>query len=901
MDDNLVLGAEFSLDTTAARKQIDDLNKMVANIGSSSKSGAPQIISNKDVENAKSIATQVAQAQAQYKMMANAQASFASGAKQSASTFAMLSGEMADQVKLIRSLTTDQAEFNDLLKKEVELRNQATEAAKAITKASSSSNSTGGSGSGSGGGSNPLSQLPGFSQANNLLGGGMSTAAGGVLGVAIGASVAAVKAFGDAVAEAGKKAQELAKGFSDAGGGMDKLRQSQLNQNYADSKLAHNPVVLDMEKAKNDWDAGWKNFVDHALTDIKNTFDELPATGDMNKIAKVRKDREAAQEKAMATPGQLVGANKIQYDQLKRQGVEMEQDIAREKEKLDHDFMVKHRDLQLEEKEERINYDNQVYDNKLQKERETRNFQHDLTKLNADVEFKASNQKYDLERAAEKRNFDLKQNDERQLAAFARHDREQQAQFAAQDRQHQLSTSLSRNAQDMNEDLVKMGISGASSTDYLFKAMDFTKQQSRLIEDSQYEGYKANRSLAYSNFTADRDLQFKQGTERRDFSLGQGDKTKEHAIDLATHQYQLDEARYQLTTQFNDAMQDNAESLRRLTIQQKLTEEKFKNREEDLSFEEKTARRDFDINTSRQRRSLQESKQEFAAQLYASDPYGFDKIEQGNSDLGQDLAGYLQRSGQGGYVNRAQVELENFKKQTHNAPEQKAPLGGNPGDSRYDQVDYYNSPWDGTQAADGLPNVPENKLVLVHQGEAILTVPQANQWRSQQKAGSNGSGTFAGNFKGGDTSLKKVGGWKVASLTDLANQTAGAAYGAAGQSAAASYAAANANAGAAYNVGSGINPAPLGGSGMNVSNPTPLGPSPSQMQNAAAAGGSQNTPAFNPQFNFNIDGGVGDLPPELKKALDDIKKFTDQRMANAKQDAITGSFKLMQRGVFGGG
>src|SRR5690349_20676159 len=101
MDDNLVLGAEFSLDTTAAKKQIDDLNKAVANIGSGSKSGTPQIISNKDVENAKSIATQVAQAQAQYKMLANAQANFASGAKQSASTFSMLSGEMADQVKLI--------------------------------------------------------------------------------------------------------------------------------------------------------------------------------------------------------------------------------------------------------------------------------------------------------------------------------------------------------------------------------------------------------------------------------------------------------------------------------------------------------------------------------------------------------------------------------------------------------------------------------------------------------------------------------------------------------------------------------------------------------------------------------------------------------------------------------
>lgn len=727
-DDNKLI-FEGVLDTSNMEKQVDALAKK------KSKAVSGEIISAKDVDNAKKLEQQIGNAETKFKQLANAQSNFASGTNQSAAAFAKVTQQMAGQVKYLADKTTDQQKFNQLVAKEVELRKQARDtlaSTKAPTGPSTNLANMGGGGGGGG------LQLPGLNA---------STLAGGVFGAALGAGAAAVKAFGDAVGEAGKKAQELAKGFSDAQGKFGALYQSQLNKSYEESKLAHNPVVLDLEKAKNDFETGFKKAVGQTLTDFKNGLDDLAHSGDKGGVDANRAKRAKEAERALATPGQLVGSDKIQYDQLKRQGIELEQDLAREKVKLDHDFMKQHRDLAMEENEFEIQQARKKQELEIAGARENRNYDHDMARLTADFEFKQGEKKYQLDLAAEKRNFDLKQGDERQLAQFAKQDREQQATFATQDRNRQLGKTLSRNAQDYQEDLLKGAISGSlGGTDYLFKAMDFRKQQSRLIEDTKIEQEQANRNLGFENTKAQRDLGFKQGTERRDFSLGQGDKAAQHKLDVETHLYQVKEAEYQLTTKHTDAIQDNIRALNNLAEDTDIQHQKFKNRESDLAFDEKTARQDYEINATRGRRSIQESKQEFAAGLYGKDPYGFDKIEQGNRDLGNDLAGYLDRAGLPGYVNQVDVELQKFRKNRGNyvptnigdvSSQQGGyaqPGGGNGNTPIFQDTNVYDNQgnWIGDHAANGMPIVDRDKPVFVHRDEAILTPPQADQWRKTQ-------------------------------------------------------------------------------------------------------------------------------------------------------------------------
>lgn len=660
-----------SLDTSKMEKQLDDLAKK------KSKAVAGEVVSAKDVDNAKKLETQLTTAETKFKQLANAQSNFASGTNQSAAAFSKVTNEMASQIKYMRDRTTDQDKINQLLAKEVELRKQAKDALASTRPPAESINRNGGSGSNGG------FKLPELNA---------SSLAGGVLGAGLGAAALALKSFADTVSEAGKKAQEFAKDISDSGGGFDKLRQAQREADYSSSKLAHNPVVLDIEKAKKDFEKSWNENVDRLLTQTKNGLDDLGHSLEKGGVEKNRAAREQGIDKALATPDKMVGSDKIQYDQLKRAGVEMEQDLLREKVKLDHDFMKQHRDLLQEETEERIDYDNKVYDNRLQKERSTRNYQHDLAKLNQDQEFKFATQKYNLELSAEQRNFQLKQLDDRTKFGFSQSDKAQDFAIANRNR-----------AEDFNTNLVDLGLSGGSGLDYLKLIRNTNKEQRRATEQYQIGQGRDTRNFNFDQFT-----------QARDFNLGQGDKNAQRNIDVQQHQYQLDQQRYSLTTSFNDAMQDNTESLKRLTIAQKMAENKFKNKESDLAFSQKTAYEDYNISGARQRRGLAEERQNFAAGLYAKDPYGFDKIAQGNQDLGQDLGGYLQRGGLPGYVN--QVDVERQKRLKDRVIQDGTPSYNQPGGDQYDVPAY----------ADG-GFTKTGGLALLHPNELILNPGQQRQ------------------------------------------------------------------------------------------------------------------------------------------------------------------------------
>jgi hypothetical protein len=514
--------------------------------------------------------------------------------QQGSSAYAKISTEIAGILAKQEKMVTGEEQILKLLQAETAEREKAS-------KINQSNNQSSLLTSAKSGASDLMGSLGGGGALGSLL-----TAAGPIAAIG-GAAKLAIDGL-NALAD---KAKDNATKFSDGGGKFDQLSSALERAKNSADKLANSAAAVKLATLQADSETVGNSAKAALLTSLTGGSDSGSDNG----------------------PLKLKGDLLAQYTDLKRARTNMEADIAASEQQFAEDTSRKKRDLMQEEKETRIEQANKQYDLELKQSREIRDFQHNTAVLTADVEQKNANKKWEFDRQFEQRAFQQKQGDERQLATFSKQDREQQAAFSQQDRQHQLNTTLGRGAQDFNEDLVKMGISGASGTDYLFKSMDYRKQQKRTIEDSQYEGYKTDRGLAYSNFTADRDLNFKQGTEGRDFGQGQQKNQLEHQLDLATHQYQLDQQKYDLTKQYNDAMADDAEAMRRLKVERQLTEEKFKNREHDLQWDTNFQRQQMNRSESNQEYSQKQSEADFAGGIYNTNSDAFNRLTQTTPEL----------------------------------------------------------------------------------------------------------------------------------------------------------------------------------------------------------------------------------------------------------------------------
>jgi hypothetical protein len=222
-----------------------------------------------------------------------------------------------------------------------------------------------------------------------------------------------------------------------------------------------------------------------------------------------------------------------------------------------------------------------------------------------------------------------------------------------------------------------------------------------------------------------------------------------------------------------------------------------------------------------------------------------------------------------GYVNRVKTELDSFRK-NHGTPaptnagdvsDQQGgysqPGGGNGNTPIFQDTNVYDNQgnWDGTTAALGLPRVEKDKLVFVHKDEAILPKDEATMYRS---------------FKGGDNSLKKVSGWQLPSLAQLASQNAGAAQNRASFAAGSIQSLADANAGAAQG------------------SPMPFTP-PINMP-GGAAGQPIQISIGNDQFHFN---GVN--ADQLQSTLGQMRQEYLSNIQKFIQQAQGGSFNTMKR------
>jgi hypothetical protein len=553
--------------------------------------------------------------------------------------------EAAGLLDSVRKLTESEAQQIELLTRSNKLREEA--------RAKASSASHAGATSGGGGSSNPKSGDSGGSALASL---------GGVTGKLAAAGAAALAVVGSSLADLGHKAQEVARTTSDAGGPLDKLRQSEERLNQARSQAANSPAIAKLQTVVNDLEGRFLGGLARVVDGIDDIF----------KSSEQRfADKKQALERT-ANGVSLFGDEKIGRDELKRGKAEFEQDNTRDRIEMEEGFMRRRRDFEQELAQYKVEQARKVEDLEVGHSRKMQDMAQQRAELEEDKAFKISEAKYGLERKSAKRDFEKSLGDKKE--DFDRKRKYAKEDFGTKqgDEKEDLALELGHDSEDYRDKVNDMALSNADGLSYIQASRDARKSKRRKQQALAIKQGRDKRQFTTEEGREQTEFQTETTRSKRDFADKEGDTAKAHALDVELHLYQQKIASINIEKEANRELEDFAKNIKRLNEDDTFSKKKFEGQKHDMDFDEGMQRDKFEVGTNRHRRGIDESMADNAYQIYKSDPASFlDKAKKDPSlvedfnrqqgrrgdDWGFDMDKIRAQQGQ------AAGELETLKKQ----------------------------------------------------------------------------------------------------------------------------------------------------------------------------------------------------------------------------------------------
>jgi hypothetical protein len=535
------------------------------------------------------------------KMLQEAQRQLASTPGMSAE-LSKVDAEIAGVISSQRKLTTDTSTYVNLLKQEVQLREQS----KNLASQTKNGASGGSSGGGGGGG------LPGG------LGGAAGGGGAGFLDMAaMTASTAALGALAaiaykavDGIEKMTEQAIKDAQNVSDNGGRYDQLRSSTEQLKVAQDKLAASPLFSAIGQMK---------------TEI-----EIEALREITDVAKWVGNRLGVQgsdglktfdQNNAGTSGKgntltLAGQSAVDYKKLLRDAADANTEIALQHTDMEQSLFEKRRDYEEQIAEYRINLARKVQETELSNSRKMEDLAVDRAKLEQDQAFKTTEAKYALERQAAAREQVNKLNDAAQDFAIQKQYDAQKQSNSISDLRRDTSISVSDKKEDFynrERDAIMSG--GANGLSLLQMSRDAGIDIRRTQRNAAIKESDSNRDFTQGQAQDQLKFGINQGRSVRDFANKEGDTIASHQLDVDQHRYEISLQLAQAERETTRTMQDFQIAMNNILVDDQTQQRLFGNKGADLSFDENQTRTKQGFSDKKAGQSFTDQELSFATQL----------------------------------------------------------------------------------------------------------------------------------------------------------------------------------------------------------------------------------------------------------------------------------------------